>query len=204
MFPTKDAELSEKREKMIKSESESRRVKMTKRLLKDALMELLENKPLAAVSVTELCKAADVNRSTFYSYYSGIRDLLEETENDILRQLPETAGRDGPVVGLTERMIEDFTVFFSYVRHHARDFSILLEIGDIHFSDALMEEVMQRFPGPAEKRKTPLMSRWGYIYATSGVIGLMRDWISRGFPVGDREFAATVLEMSFRANSFEV
>ena len=56
---------------MIKSDSETRRTKMTKRLMKDALMELMENEPLASVSITELCALADVNRSTFYSYYTG-------------------------------------------------------------------------------------------------------------------------------------
>jgi len=30
-----------------------------------------------------------------------------------------------------------------------------------------------------------LLKRWGYIYATSGVIGLMREWITGGFPLND-------------------
>jgi hypothetical protein len=46
-----------------------------------------------------------------------------------------------------------------------------------------------------------LLKRWGYIYATSGVIGLMREWISGGFPLENRAFAELILRMSFRANS---
>ena len=74
---------------MIKSDSESRRSKMTRRLMKDALMELMENRALASISITELCGRADVNRSTFYSYYSDLLQLLKEIEDDIIGQLPE-------------------------------------------------------------------------------------------------------------------
>ena len=54
---------------------------MTKRMMKDALMELLEQRPLSTVSVTDLCARADVNRSTFYSYYDNLTQLLREAEN---------------------------------------------------------------------------------------------------------------------------
>ncbi len=184
---------------MIKSASESRRVKMTKRMLKDALMDMMEEKPLAAVRVTDLCKLADVNRSTFYSYYSDTIELLKEIENDVIEKIP-AADANGHRIDLNQRLIEDFTLFFGYVRKHARDFNILLQTGDVHFSERLMGAVMQCFPNPVQEAADPLLTRWGYIYATSGVIGLMREWISGGFPLEDRAFAELVLQMSFSAN----
>jgi len=44
---------------------DNRRVKMTKRLMKEALIDLMDQKPLEKITVTEICKIADVNRSTF-------------------------------------------------------------------------------------------------------------------------------------------
>jgi len=38
---------------------------MTKRLMKEALIDLMDQKPLEKITVTEICKIADVNRSTF-------------------------------------------------------------------------------------------------------------------------------------------
>ena len=111
---------------MIKSDSETRRTKMTKRLMKDALMELMENEPLASVSITELCALADVNRSTFYSYYSDLLQLLKEIGDDIINQLPEAKPIDDST-DLDKQFIEDFTQFFGYVRKYARDFFILLQ-----------------------------------------------------------------------------
>lgn len=41
---------------------------MTKKMMKDALLEALEGQPLEKITVTDICERADVNRSTFYSY----------------------------------------------------------------------------------------------------------------------------------------
>ena len=57
---------------------EDRRVTMTKRLLKDALTEMLRKEDIYHVSIRELCERADVNRTTFYKYYGNQFDLLAE------------------------------------------------------------------------------------------------------------------------------
>lgn len=44
----------------------------------DAFLELLEQKDFEYITVTEICKKADVNRSTFYLHYETIGDLLSE------------------------------------------------------------------------------------------------------------------------------
>jgi len=49
---------------------ENQRVQLTKRLLKEALMKLLEEKPLEQINVSELCRVADINRATFYKHYA--------------------------------------------------------------------------------------------------------------------------------------
>lgn len=63
---------------------EDRRVAMTRRMLKEALTELLREKDIYHVSIRELCLRADVNRSTFYKYYGSQFDLLGEMEKDFL------------------------------------------------------------------------------------------------------------------------
>ena len=63
---------------------ENRRVRMTKRLLQDALLELLEEKSLEKITVTQVCSKADVNRSTFYAYYQDVGELLSELVDGVL------------------------------------------------------------------------------------------------------------------------
>ena len=67
---------------------ENRRVKITKTMIKDAFLELLEKHPIEKISVTDICKGADVNRSTFYAYYTDVTELLHEIENNVLIQIP--------------------------------------------------------------------------------------------------------------------
>ena len=69
---------------------EDRRVTMTKRLLKDALTEMLRKEDIYHVSIRELCERADVNRTTFYKYYGNQFDLLADMENDLLVFLSDT------------------------------------------------------------------------------------------------------------------
>ena len=66
-----------------KQRAEDRRVKRTKKLLRDCLFSLLEEKPLKLISVKELTEKADINRSTFYFYYKDINDMMMQIQNEI-------------------------------------------------------------------------------------------------------------------------
>jgi len=69
---------------------EDRRIMMTKRMLKDALIEMLKEKDIYHISIRELCERADVNRTTFYKYYGSQFDLLTDMENDMIEFLTKT------------------------------------------------------------------------------------------------------------------
>ena len=66
---------------------ENRRAIMSKRMIKTTLVEILMKEPLEAVSVTRLCKAADINRSTFYAHYMDIFDVMEDIEDDYAEKI---------------------------------------------------------------------------------------------------------------------
>ena len=64
------------------SKKENQRTRLTKMLFKDGLIALLQKKTIYQISVTELCEAAELNRSTFYKYYNNVRDVLTELEQE--------------------------------------------------------------------------------------------------------------------------
>ena len=64
-------------------------------LLKNALMKLLEEKPLEKITIYELCAEAQLNRVTFYKYYGSQFELLTDIENDYFRKLEEILTGDG-------------------------------------------------------------------------------------------------------------
>ena len=55
-------------------------------MLKNALVELLETKPINKITVYELCRSAQINRSTFYKYYGEPHDILNEIVNELLEK----------------------------------------------------------------------------------------------------------------------
>lgn len=71
------------KEKNVKGNGDQR-VRLSKKMLKDALISLLEEKPINKVSVRELCERAEINRTTFYKYYGSPYELFADMENDVL------------------------------------------------------------------------------------------------------------------------
>ncbi len=55
-----------------------RRTKYTRNAIRDALMELLKTKPYSKISVTEICRLAEINRGTFYIHYYDVDDVLDD------------------------------------------------------------------------------------------------------------------------------
>lgn len=171
---------------------DNRRVRMTKTMMKSALLELLENKPLEKITVTDVCGLADVNRSTFYAYYGDVGMLLTEIEDDVLGQLPVPP--DADLSG--EGFIDLLEGFFDYVRNNERLFRILLVRRDSgSFNRKLVNTVMEKYRSPLD-RSDELTDRYGYIYCVNGVIGILKEWINSDFPISSRSFAEIVLHMS--------
>lgn len=73
---------------------ENRRTLMTKKILKDSLLELLEQQDIQKISIRSLCELADLNRSTFYKYYESQYDLFKEMETDLLNQIEMVISKD--------------------------------------------------------------------------------------------------------------
>ena len=59
----------------------------TARKMNMALIQILSKKEFELVTVKEICKVADVNRSTFYLHYENIGELLDETVENELKDL---------------------------------------------------------------------------------------------------------------------
>lgn len=61
-----------------------RRVLKTKRAIRNALAQLLVEKELDEITVKDVADTADINRKTFYNYYTGIHQVIDEIESGIV------------------------------------------------------------------------------------------------------------------------
>ena len=58
------------------------RVRYTVHMIQNVFLELLKEKPVAKITVKEICGHAEINRSTFYKHYQDVYDLMEKLENE--------------------------------------------------------------------------------------------------------------------------
>ena len=72
---------------------EDRRIVKTRRALREALLDLIEEKGLDRVTVKELCERANLNRGTFYLHYRDVYDLLEQYTDDVLAGFQDIVSR---------------------------------------------------------------------------------------------------------------
>lgn len=66
------------------------RIKRTKEMINNALLELLKEKPIEKITPTELCRKATINRNTFYSHYKSTAEVFDNMENKLLKTVDET------------------------------------------------------------------------------------------------------------------
>lgn len=61
----------------------NRRKIITKKILNDSLLELMQTKPISKITIKEICDLSDMSRSTFYLHYQGQSALLEDIEKKV-------------------------------------------------------------------------------------------------------------------------
>ena len=67
------------------------RKEMTRMLLKEGLLSCLANNSFETVTVTSLCKASGITRSTFYLHYSNIMEIVDDLVDDAIAYPDQTA-----------------------------------------------------------------------------------------------------------------
>ena len=60
------------------------RKEMTRMLLKEGLLSYLANNSFESITVTSLCKASGITRSTFYLHYSNIMEIVDDLVDDAI------------------------------------------------------------------------------------------------------------------------
>ncbi len=67
-----------------KTRKEDRRIRYTKQVIKETFLKMLERNSFSKITVTELCRMAEINRGTFYLHYYDMNDVLDDIFNDML------------------------------------------------------------------------------------------------------------------------
>ena len=84
--------------------------------IENVFMSLLREKEIKEISVTELCEAAKIDRSTFYANYEDISALANEITAKIEKQLEEQPHTDGEFAWIFEYIVANKDIFDTYFK----------------------------------------------------------------------------------------
>jgi AcrR family transcriptional regulator len=109
------------------------RVIRTRKMLRDALIELIGEKGFSAISVQDITQRATLNRATFYLHYRDKEDLLAQSVEEILEELVtgmkecrlldyDITDSDGNVI----HPLPDLVYVFKHVAKHEKFYKVML------------------------------------------------------------------------------
>ena len=201
-------ETVEKEDKIVKIDAEKngrghydQRVRITKAIIRAEFLRLLSLKSVSAITVRELCAGAQINRGTFYRYYTDVYDLKEQIENELLAEFAERVTRTlastaDPSSG--KQVYGTVYTIFSLLKENSDLCRILLSGGDGQVVEkfaaagqAIYTEYYTRlFAGvPADKLETY------YLFVSAGCIAILRKWILSGMTEPLERLSEAVSEM---------
>lgn len=174
------------------------RVRLTKKLIRESLLEMMKKTDISDISVRALCDAAGVHRSTFYNHYGCPMDVLNEIENEILmdlEQLWKDKFPDGS--GTMNCRIEELCL---YIQTRRDLFLLLFRSTDIStgfpaklMNSAFVHSTYLKMVGHHEDREAEeLLSS----FLSNGAYGLIRQWLLSDMKKSPEEIGRLVYEIS--------
>jgi AcrR family transcriptional regulator len=154
-----------------------------------ALIALLKKKSFEYITVSEICKTAGVNRSTFYLHYETVGDLLNETVRYLLNDFLSYFSTDTQSVALNlmdcelDELIfigdKYLTPYLSYVKDHKEVFATALSHNKaLGFEEVyhrmfehIFNPILDRFHYPQDNRQYVMM------YYLNGINAIVLEWL---------------------------
>ena len=175
---------------------EDRRVRRTKKLLTQALTQLLQEKQINEITVKELTDLADMNRGTFYLYYKDMFDMLEKIEDGLFEALDAIISlhEHDDVSQQTKPILLDL---FRFIEDNQEMCRVLLSPhGDMNFlhrlNEVVREKCLKAWPD-IRKEKGEADFDYHYSFVVFGCAGIIRAWVNRNCP----ESAEIMAEMAY-------
>ena len=147
-----------------------------KKQITAALLALLKEKPLSAISISELTSKAEIGRVSFYRNYQSMEDILKQESDRLIKEwgrLYESNPESSP-----ETL---FPSLFDFYRDHKEFYTTLYDAG---MSSIMMKTIINTIHITPEMQNLEayMKSFWAY-----GIYGWMIEWIRRGMQESGNE-----------------
>ena len=187
------------------------RVIKTKKLIKTALSELIQEKGFDHVSITDLTQRANINRGTFYLHYQDKYDLLEKFENEVLDDINTNAENFIKSIKDIDFLGEDFSneikPFINKVFTYIKENYIIMKVilgpkSDMRFQNKIKKALNillteKGWDNYFDSQNTFVSKDYFISYLLSAHIGVIRQWIDSGMNESAENMAEMISKMFF-------
>lgn len=172
-----------------------RRVKRTKRALKEALFKILETKPFNQISVTELTEMADINRATFYFYYDDACDMILKLQEEVYKEFELIILRNEPLDSVADLKYYLLSIL-DFCKKNAEMCKFLLtsDTATVHYRK-IVKIIARNAPNTAKLYPETSAKRYLTTYAVYSIIGVIAAWLTEGMKISEEELAETLVKI---------
>ena len=171
------------------------RVRYTKKIIKESFFELLKKNPVNQITVKSICELSELNRTTFYKYYTDPYDLLKQIENEFIlemQKLIEYADNKN----ITQTLI----IILTAIKQYGEWYTILIsEHGDNTFLNRVLMD-SYNIKKDSMNSLLPNMSQtyqeWLYYFITQGCTSVLVSWVTNGMKEEPLEVAQFLNRLS--------
>lgn len=151
----------------------------SRRLIREAYTQLLKEKDLQKITVTDIVTRADINRATFYAHYPDVRGVTEEIENEIIEKILDVLKEfqftnffrnPAPLLLNVSRYLEE-DVDFNRILVRANGSEIFMEKLKKVFTDYMLNN--SDIP---ENMRHSRMVQLRVAYFAGGIVNLYKQW----------------------------
>ena len=164
------------------------RQRKTRKLLVDALAQLLEERPFQALSVTDICRRAMVHRTTFYAHFNDKQELLHYLLEGLERECAATCLPQDPERGPREYLLTAARNTFQFFAQRRALYRACLNSGAEAMAHTLEDcaagEVCRLLSEPRFREASPQVDpQVAAHFYTGAMLSLIRWWLSSDAPL---------------------
>ena len=182
---------------------EDRRVKRTKKALRDCLFQLLDEKSVEEITVKELTAMADINRSTFYFYYKDIDDMIMQIQDEIYSVFERDVIRSATVFITREDFMQYLVRFLTFCKDREKICKFVMSNDPKNnLSKRIKSGLMMCIPDTTKVFPENDPKRYLTDYAVAGFWQRIIQWMYDGMKIPPNEMAAFLANVYFYGSRF--
>lgn len=169
----------------------------THRKIKACMQKSIEKKDLSQITVSELCKAAGINRSTFYAHFEDIYDVTSQIQDDMEAELLEMYEKKVYPEASAAIVKEYLIILFEHTARHRRFYRAMLHDMDNPVMKKRMYLLKKQIILPLFHQLSinDAAGDYYFSFAVSGFIAVIRQWINANCPETPGQLADILFEM---------